>query len=700
MENLLVIAVGFILAFAVVLNRRLFIMRILIDPDTQEIAGYIRRAVMSFIMKQYGTSFKIIGAIFVLLLYLASKEFVTWYVPFAVLSGATFSALSAFVGMYYATFANAATAVSTKDGLRQAVYTSLSGGAIMGFSVCGFVLLDLFIWYLIIYTTNAHLTDTEISTILTTTIITFSFGGSFMAFMARVAGGIFTKAEDFAADLVGKGRYSMAEDDKRNPATIGDNAGDIASDCGGMGQDLYESYVAGNAAAMEAGVHSYETSAVYYGLGILASQMLMIPLAISAIGVLASIVGLWSIKVDGHGFRQLLKSFRRAVYITSAIVAVGSGILIYRIMGDLNLWYCVLIGLAAGNTIAYIAEYYTSTCFNPVKRLADKARGGDANVIVEGLAIGSESATYTGVALVVYMMLAYYFGDVYGISIAAVAMLSTLPITLSIDAFGAIADNAQGLLEMTGIHGERAKIGNDLDALGNTTAATGKGYAIGSAAFAAIALLAALWHLTVIVTGTLGVDASQINLEITNSFVVTGIILGVSIPWIFSAKLLRAVGNTAYVIMEEVERQIIELGILEGKSLPDYEKCVSIAVAAAQKYSIVPAILVSIIPLTVAVIGGPAMLMAFLLGAVASAFSKGVYMANAGGAWDNAKKLIEAGLHGGKGSMPHKASVTGDCVGDPYKDTVAPSLNILTKLMVTISILFLPVTLWLHYLIF
>lgn len=700
MENLLVIMLAFICAFAMVRNRRSFIMKILVDEDIKEISRYIRRAVLSFIKKQYGTSFKIIGVIVVFLMYLSHIDLINKYIPYAVLSGATFSALSAFIGMYYAAFANVATAERTKEGLNKAVNTALSGGAIMGFSVCGFVLLDLFLWYLIIYLTNPGLGDTEMSQILTSTIITFSFGGSFMAFMARVAGGIFTKAADFAADLVGKGRYNLAEDDKRNPATIADNAGDIASDVGGMGQDLYESYVGGNAASMEAGFHAYEINAAYAGMGIVASQLLMIPISISALGIFASIIGLWTIKVDGNTFRSLLKSFRRGVYITSGIVAIGSFFIIHYVLNDINVWFCVLDGLLAGNAIAFIAEYFTSTCYNPVKRLAEKARAGHASVVVEGTAVGMESVAYTGTVLVVFMILAYNFAGVYGISIAAVAMLSTLPITLSIDAFGAIVDNTQGILEMAGITGERAKIGNDLDSLGNTTAATGKGYALGSAAFAAIALINALWNQAQLVLQDLNISASAIDISINSNFIVAGLILGVAIPWIFSAKLLRAVGNAAYKLIEEIERQFLDGGILEGKVLPDYERCINICVTAAQKYSLVPALLVTVIPLVVAIFGGPAMLMSFLLGALASAFCQGVYMANSGGAWDNAKKLIESGLYGGKNSETHKATVTGDCVGDGFKDTAAPSQNILAKLMVTVSILFLPVTMYLHFMIF
>lgn len=675
------------------------------EPDLLRISEYIRSGVMSFIKRQYMTSGAVIGIIFFLLLFLASKDFISYYTPFAVLTGAFFSSLSAYFGMTAAVRANAITAHHTKIGLNKSFRSGLNGGAVMGFSVCGFVLLDLALWYSLIYILSPNIPENELMEVITSTVITFSFGASFMAFMARVAGGIFTKAADFAADIVGKGEYGMEEDDPRNPATIADNVGDNASDVAGMGQDLNESFAGGNAAAMEAGYQSFNSYNMVFGAAIAASVLVMIPLAISALGVFASIIGLASIKAETY--EGLLNSVRRGIYLTSAIIAVGSAVIIYYSLHSWGLFISVLFGLITGNAIAWVAEYYTSTNYSPVKKLAEKATGGHPSVVVEGISLGMKSVLATALVLVAGMLGAFYAasaGDynlgIYGVSLAAVAMLSTLPITLTVDAFGPIADNAQGLIEMAGIKGERAKIGNSLDSLGNTTAATGKGYAIGSAAFAAIALINALWHTVHGALIKFNLPTDRINLDINNILIISGLFLGAAVPWLFSAKLLKAVGDAAFIMIAEIKRQIVELGILESNNPPDYQRCIDISTRAAQRYSIVPAMLVILIPISVAIFGGPSMLLAFLLTSLASGFCQAVFMSNAGGAWDNAKKYIETGMYGGKNSTAHKAAITGDMVGDPFKDTAGPSLNILIKLMVTVSILSAPVTVWLHYLIF
>lgn len=704
--NLLILIVASVISLTMVVTKNSWLRRQEVkEPDLLRISGYIKAGVLSFIKRQYSTSGKIIGVIFLLLLILAYYGFISFYTPFAVLSGAFFSALSAYLGMNAAVRANAIVAHYTKKGLNSAFRAGLNGGAVMGFSVCGFGLLDLAIWYSLISILSPNMPINELMQVITSTVITFAFGASFMAFMARVAGGIYTKAADFAADVVGKGEYGLAEDDPRNPATIADNVGDNASDVAGMGQDLNESYVGGNAAAMEAGYQSLNSYNTVFGIAMSAAVLVMIPLAISAIGVIASIIGLASIKASSY--EGLLNSTRRGIYITSVLIAIGAAFVIWFSFGDMHLWFPVLFGLITGNTIAMIAEYFTSPGYHPVKRLADKAQGGHASVVVDGISLGMESVLYTALVLVVGMLAAFYsagMGDynigIYGVGLAAVSMLATLPITLTVDAFGPIADNAQGLLEMTEVSGKRAKIGNSLDSLGNTTAATGKGYAIGSAAFAAIALINAFWHTIQTALIKFDILVDSISLEINNIWIVSGLILGVSVPWLFSSKLLRAVGNAAFVMITEIKRQIKDLGILERKNPPDYQKCIDISLTEAQRYSIAPALLVIFIPIAVAILGGPAMIMAFLLGALASGFGQAVFMANAGGAWDNAKKLIESGLLGGKNSAAHKAAITGDMVGDPFKDTAGPSLNILIKLMVTVSILTAPLTVWLHYLIF
>lgn len=704
--NLLILFVAALTSLSMVLIKKNWLKKQeVLEPKMLEIASYIRTGVLSFIKRQYRSAGTVIGVVFLLLIYLADKDFISWYTPFAVFSGAFFSALSAYFGMTSAVLANAISAHYTKNGLNSSFRAALNGGAVMGFSVCGFVLLDLAIWYSLIYLLSPEMPTNELMQIITSTVITFSFGASFMAFMARVAGGIFTKAADFAADVVGKGEYGLEEDDPRNPATIADNVGDNASDVAGMGQDLNESYAGGNAAAMEAGFQSFASISVVYGAIISASVLVMIPLAISAIGIFASIIGLAVIKAKTY--QGLLNSVRGGVYLTSLLIASGSFFVIYYSLPTLDLFWSVVSGLVTGNLIAWIAEYYTSAGYKPVQDLAEKAIGGHPSVVVEGISLGMKSVLATAIVLVLGMLAAFYTagaGDynlgIYGVSLAAVAMLSTLPITLTVDAFGPIADNAQGLIEMTGVDGERAKIGHNLDSLGNTTAATGKGYAIGSAAFAAIALINALWHTVQVALIKFGQAPDLINLELNNIWIVSGLILGAAVPWLFSARLLKAVGDAAFIMIAEIKRQIDELGIIEGRNKPDYQRCVDISTKAAQKNSVVPAILVTTIPILVTVLGGPAMLLAFLLSSLASAFCQAVFMSNAGGAWDNAKKYIESGMFGGKNSPAHKAAITGDMIGDPFKDTAGPSLNILIKLMVTVSILTAPVTVYLHYLLF
>ena len=703
--NLIVLYSAAIASLLMMITKKIWIKKQKVsEPQLLEISANIHQGVISFIKRQYTSSGWIIGVLFVILLILAYLGFISFYTPFAVVTGAFFSALSAYLGMTTATKANAITAHYTKFGLNKSFRAALNGGAVMGFSVCGFVLLDLALWYSIISLLSPNMPETELMEVITSTVITFSFGASFMAFMARVAGGIFTKAADFAADEVGKGQYNLEEDDPRNPAVIADNVGDNASDIAGMGQDLNESFASGNAAAMEAGYQSFTSMSAIFGTVITASILVMIPLSISALGVFASIIGLAMIRTNDE--KKLLSSIRRGIYSTSILVAIGSAIIIYLTTNSWNLVFPIIIGLLTGNGIAWVCEYYTSTDYKPVKMLAKRAEVGHASVVLGGISLGMMSVLTIGVILALGMLAAFYtagYGDyslgIYGVSLAAVAMLSTLPITLTVDAFGPIADNAQGLIEMGELSDERKKIGNSLDSLGNTTAATGKGYAIGSAALAAIALIGALIY--TIQKSLIKFDLpTEIDLSGNNIWSVAGLLLGVSVPWLFSAKLLTAVNEAATIMMEEIKYQIEKLGILEGKNKPDYKKCIDISTKAAQHYSIVPAILVILFPILVAIIGGPTMIVAFLLGALCSGFCLAVFMSNAGGAWDNAKKYIEAGFLGGKNSPAHKAAITGDMVGDPFKDTAGPSLNILIKLMVTVSILTCPVTMFLHYLIF
>lgn len=703
--NLIILYSAAITSLLMMISKKIWIKKQeVLDPEILKISKDIHKGVISFLKRQYTSSAWIIGVVFIILLFLAYNDFISFYTPFAVLTGAFFSALSAYLGMTTATKANAVTAYYTKFGLAKSFRAALNGGAVMGFSVCGFVLLDLALWYSIISIFSPNLPELELMELITSTVITFSFGASFMAFMARVAGGIFTKAADFAADVVGKGKYDLEEDDPRNPAVVADMVGDNASDIAGTGQDISESFAGGNAAAMEAGFQSFTSFSTVFGIGIAASVLVMVPLAISALGIFASIIGLAMIRTNDE--TKLLSSIRRGIYSTSVLVAIGSAIIIYATTGSWSLILPIIIGLLTGNGISWICEYYTSTDYRPVKKLAERAQVGHASVVVGGISLGMMSVLSIGIVLTLGMVSSFYFsgfGDyslgIYGVSLAAVAMLSTLPITLTVDAFGPIADNSQGLIEMTNAGEKRRSIGNSLDALGNTTAATCKGYAIGSAALAAIALIGALIY--TIQKSLIKFNLpTEMNLEITNIWIYAGLLLGVSTPWLFSSKLLTAVNEAATVMIHEIEHQIEKLGIFKGLNKPDYQKCIDISTKAAQHYSILPAILLITFPIIIAIIGGPTMIIAFLLGALFSGFCLAVYMSNAGGAWDNAKKYIEANNFGGKNSDAHKAAITGDMVGDPFKDTAGPSLNILIKLMITVSILTCPATMFLHFLIF
>lgn len=705
--NFFIVLTGAVGALVYMVMRMRSLRKVVVEEESLLIISQrINIGVKAFIKKQYSLAGKAIFLFFLLLMYLSMTGFLSVYTPYAVFSGAFFSALSAYFGLTAATKTNAIIAFFTKKGLNPAFRIGLKGGSVMGFSVCGFGLLDLSMWYLIITLCEPNMPVYELMGTLASTIITFAFGASLMAFMARVSGGILTKIADSAADTVGKGEYGWAEDDPRNPATIADGVGDNVSDVAGMGQDLNESYVGGNAASMEAGYQSFQSYSLVFGATVSVSLLVMLPLAISVVGIFASMIGLTLIRAKSNDFKALLASIRTGVYATSILIALISAPLIYFIFGCWDLWYGVIIGLLTGNAIAWSSEYYTSSSYGAVRRLAMKAKSGHASVIIEGESLGKESVFVSSSILIGGMLASYYatgHGDfmvgIYGVSISAVSMLSTLPITLTIDAFGPMADNAQGLLEMSGIDGHRAKIGNNLDALGNTTAATGKGYAIASAAFTAIALINALWHSIEQANARFGLPSITLD-EGLIIWAISGLLLGAATPYFFTSYLLRAVGNGSNVLVNEIHRQIKEDDILSGKNQPNYKACIDIALATAHKYSILPAVLVIIIPFLIFVIGGGFMILTFLVSALFSAFCLAVYQNNAGGAWDNAKKMIEAGFLGGKNTDAHKASITGDIVGDPYKDTAGPALNILIKLMVTFSILMTPLALYLHHLLF
>jgi K(+)-stimulated pyrophosphate-energized sodium pump len=678
-----------------------------VDPEMLKISSIIKKATQSFVRLQSLVSGRDIGIIVILLFIANYFGYISIYTPFAVFTGAFFSAFAAYIGMMAACTANAIVASNTKYGILKAFSSAMQGGSVMGFIVVGFGLLDLSIWYAIIYYTNLDLPASEVSGLIVSTVITFAFGASYMAFRARVSGGIFTKSADSSADIVGKGEYKLDEDDPRNPAVIADNAGDNASDIAGMGQDLNESYVGGNAASMEAGLSLFQSSAITFGVMISIATLIKIPLAVSCIGVVASIIGLSIVKSKKADLKSLITSVRRGVYLASIIVIIGSFFLIRFTFDNLNFFWPIVIGILTGNAISFIAEYFTSASNKPTQKLAAKSKDGHASVIIEGHAIGYESAAYTIILVVVGIILSFVLSGgslenkevgIYGLSLAAVAMLSILPITLTIDAFGPIADNAQGILEMRRIKGKRAEIANAMDSLGNTTAATGKGQAIGSAAFASLSLIWALDHIVKLSMTKYSLPINVLDPSLDNIYVITGLMLGVAVPFLFVSKLLRAVGDTASKLIKEIKDHIVQ--IINGTEEPNYQRCVTIATKEAQKQSIFPGVMVIVIPTIIYVFGGPDMIKGFLLSSLAMSFGLAILQSNAGGAWDNAKKYIEAGNFGGKGSLAHEAAITGDMIGDPYKDTSGPSLNILIKLMITYSIMATPVLVNLHFAIF
>jgi K(+)-stimulated pyrophosphate-energized sodium pump len=654
-------------------------------PRMREVAAAVREGSQAYLKRQYKGVAGFFIFIFVLLLWLASQGYLVIFVPFAFLTGGLFSGLTGYCGMQIATQSSARTANACRTSLNAGLRLAFSSGSVMGFLVVGLGLLDLSMWYYSLDWYYDHFplpADTDKITAITSTMLTFGMGASFQALFARVGGGIFTKAADVGADLVGKVEAGIPEDDARNPAVIADNVGDNVGDVAGMGADLYESYVGAIVAAGALGVAA--------GLGVLGTT---VPMMIAAVGILASMIGMFFVRTrEDASQAALLFALRKGVFVSSLIIIIASYCVVRFVLGPsyIGIAWAIIAGLIAGILIGLGTEFFTSSLYPPTKRIAGAAPTGPATIIIEGIAVGMLSTFFP--IFVVCVAIAASFGfaggfqnfnlGLYGIGIAAVGMLSTLGITLATDAYGPVADNAGGNAQMSGLDPNVRERTDALDSLGNTTAATGKGFAIGSAALTALALIAAYKERIMLKGGLL-------DLDLTDPFVLIGIFIGTMMPYLFSALTMSAVGRTASQVVIEVRRQFKDIqGLMEGKAKPDYARCVDIVTTSALREMRLPAVSAIVTPVAVGLCLGVNSVGGFLVGATASGFALAVMMANAGGAWDNAKKYIEAGAYGGKGSVAHKASVVGDTVGDPFKDTAGPSINILIKLMSMVSIVF------------
>lgn len=688
----------------------------------KQVAMYIRQGAMAYLRQQYKVVVIVFICLAIFFAFLAyGLNVQNRWVPFAFLTGGIFSGLAGFFGMKSATYASSRTAHAATKSLNKALTVAFRSGAVMGLTVVGLGMLDIAIWYLIL-NRFVDVDGTQKLIVITTTMLTFGMGASTQALFARVGGGIYTKAADVGADLVGKVEAGIPEDDPRNPATIADNVGDNVGDVAGLGADLYESYVGSVLAAVSLGAAAFAPQGEAMQV-----KAVMAPMLIAAIGVFLSILGIFMVKTKENAtMKDLLGSISRGVNFSAVLIAICSFVILYLL--KIPNWHllaiAVIIGLLAGVIIGKVTEYFTSHSYKPTKDIAKSAdTGGSATVIINGIGTGMISTaipvTVIGVSIILAYLCAINFDihnlltatnvqhGLYGIAIASVGMLSTLGITLATDAYGPVADNAGGIAEMAGLPDEVRHRTDSLDALGNTTAATGKGFAIGSASMTALALVASYLEEIKIAFSHIGQnvlqfadgtsiavsDASIIDIvkyyDITlmNPIVLVCIFLGAMVAFFFSGMTINAVGRAAENMVTEVRRQFREIkGILTGEAVPDYQRCVQISTKGAQKEMTMPALLAIIIPIVIGLVFGVAGVVGLLVGGLSTAIVLAVFMANAGGSWDNAKKYIEEGNHGGKGSDAHKASVVGDTVGDPFKDTTGPSLDILIKLMSMVSI--------------
>ena len=655
----------------------------------KKISSAIKDGANAYLKRQYVIVAVFFAVMFVVLLIMALSGLLTVYVPFAFITGGFFSALSGFVGMKIATSSNARTANACREGLNKGLRIAFSAGSVMGFTVVGLGLLDISIWFFLLNNVF-KLSPSDV----TSAMLTFGMGASSMALFARVGGGIFTKAADVGADLVGKVEAGIPEDDPRNPAVIADNVGDNVGDVAGMGADLYESYVGSIISASALGVAAFAGNSKSGGLNAMA-----VPMLLAALGIVCSIIGTFLVRTkENASQKDLLKSLSRGTNFSAVVIAIAAFPIVYFCLDGMNsigLYFAIIAGLIAGVLIGQSTEYFTSDTYKPTKHLASKSETGSATIIIGGLGLGMLSTVLPIIIVAVCILVAYFSagkGDadlgLYGIALSAVGMLSTLGITLATDAYGPVADNAGGIAEMSGLEPEVRQRTDALDSLGNTTAATGKGFAIGSAALTALALMASYINKVEEVAATSG-KTVDLSFDLTNPTVLVGLLIGCCLPFIFAALTMESVGKAAQSIVVEVRRQFREItGLMEGKAEADYKSCVDLCTKASLKEMVLPTIVAIVTPIVAGLVLGYQGVVGLLAGATASGFLMAIFMSNSGGAWDNAKKYIESGAHGGKGSDQHKAAVVGDTVGDPFKDTSGPSINILIKLLSMVSIVF------------